>query len=104
MTKHQTRVLQHAINLRCAARHLPGIAVDGALGPQTIHAGRRVAYLMGVKLGTGRNRLSQRARDVIRGTVKRSPAELARVAHRKRVRPLRLRAWDQMEYLIGLKV
>lgn len=98
-----TKALQRAINQRARARHLPLIAEDGVIGPLTIAAGRRVAWLMGVKLGPGRHSIPQRAREVLVGG-KRTPVELARARHRKSIRPLRLRAWDQARHLADLKV
>lgn len=103
MTKADAKRLQKEINAHAKARHLPTIAVDGEIGPRTIATGRRVAWLMGVKLGPGTKSIPKRAL-VVLGGARRTAAELARAKSRARLRPLRLRAWDQMQHLIDLKV
>lgn len=102
MTPETIKALQRRINKHAAKFHIPLLEVDGEYGPRTRVTGRRVAFLMGVKLGPGHS-LTQRAKEVINGA-KRNPWEVARAKHRKHLRPLRLRAWDQMEHLIELGV
>jgi hypothetical protein len=103
MTKADVKRLQQAINALAAHHNVPLLAIDGELGPRTKSTGRRVAWIAGVKLGTGRKEIPPRALAVINGA-KRTPAERARARHRKSLRPLRLRAWDQMQHLIDLGV
>lgn len=99
-----------AADVRGIQRHI-GVTADGIYGPKTRQRAVARALHLGVAKSTIKAGLTIGAQRLIRGMTKPTVAQRARAkarATRKKVlaarRPLRLKAWDQMQRLIDEKV